>query len=100
MEQGFGTLQAVPGVVGHPVDDHAQAERMRAGDECVGVGEGPEGRVHVGVVRMSWPKSATRAVEGRQPDRVDAEAGEVVQARGDTREVADAVAVGVGEGAG
>ena len=40
-----------------------------------------------------------RAVERRQPDRLGAELREVVEARGDAAQVADAVAVGVGEGA-
>ena len=74
-------------------------------DEPVGVGEAAEQRVHAGVVgHVVAEVRHRRGVEGRQPDRVDAERGrravvEVVEAGDDAGEVADAVAVGVGEAA-
>src|SRR5699024_8124787 len=39
------------------------------------------------------------AVEGGEPHRIDAEVSQVLQARGDARQVPDAVTVPVGEGA-
>jgi hypothetical protein len=84
-------------VVRHHVDDDAQAELVGAGDEGVGVREGAEERVDVAVVGdVVTCVGLRRCVEGREPDRVDAEPAEVVQVRRDAGQVADAVAVAVG----
>jgi hypothetical protein len=85
-------------VVGHVVDDHLQPELVRARHQRVEVGERPEQRVDVGVVGDVVAEVAhRRAVERRQPDRVDAEPREVPQPRRDPGEIADPVAVRVGE---
>jgi hypothetical protein len=96
---------AVGGVVGHPVDDHAQAARARLGDELVEVGERAEARVDVGVVGdVVAEVGHRRGVERRQPDAPDAKGrrgpGEVVEPSGDAAQVAHPVAVGVAEAAG
>ena len=96
---------AVGGVVRDPVDDDPDAARVRLADQPVGVGEAAEQRVHAGVVgHVVAEVGHRRGVEGRQPDRVDPQRGrravvEVVQVGDDAGEVADAVAVGVGEAA-
>ena len=89
----------VGGVVGHEVDDHPQVELVRAGDQRVGVGEVAEERVDVAVVGdVVAVVVLRRGVERRDPERVHAEVAEVGQPRRDAGEVADAVAVRVGEG--
>ena len=68
------------------------------GEQRVEVGERAEERVDVAVVGdVVAGVGLRRHVERGEPDRVDAEFGEVVEVLGDTRQVADAVAVGVGE---
>ena len=74
---------------------------MEAGHQLVQVGQGAEQRVDVLVVAyviavvVHW-----RAVHGREPDDVHAQAGQVVKAADDAGKVAHAVAVGVGKAAG
>ena len=93
-------LVLVRGVVGDPVEDHAQAAPVRLLDERVGVGKRAEGRVDVRVVAYVVAEVRhRRAVEGREPEGVDAQIHEMVEAGGDSGEVAHAVAVRVGEGA-
>ena len=86
---------------GHPVDDHPQAALVGLGEQAVEVVEGPEERVDVAVVGdVVAEVGHGRAEERREPDGVDAEPGEVVEVRRMPGQVAHAVAVGVGEGAG
>jgi hypothetical protein len=85
-------------VVGHEVDDQPEAELGRAGAQGVEVVERAEERIDVDVVGdVVAGVVLGRRVERREPDRVDAEVGEGVQPRGDAGQVADAVAVRVGE---
>ena len=91
----------VGGVVGDEVEEHLQAAAVGFVDEAVEVGEGAEERVDVGVVGDVVAEVGHRGGEdGGEPDGVDAEPLEVVEALDDAGEVADAVAVGVLEGAG
>ncbi|GAV95278.1 hypothetical protein ADENT20671_2062 [Actinomyces denticolens] len=92
---------AVGGVVGDDVDDDADAVGGEGGDHAVEVLQGADlgGDVAV-IVDVVAAVGQGGGVEGGQPDGVDAEGGEVGGAVGDTSEVPDAVAVGVGEGAG
>ena len=86
-------------VVDDELGDHADVAVVGGGEEApelaqvavVGVDRAVVGDV-VAVVAQR------RRVERQQPDRRDAEVGEVVEALGEPVEVADAVAVGVGEG--
>ena len=69
-----------------------------AGDELVEVGQGAEHRVDVLVVGdVVAVVVLRRAVDRGEPDDVDAQRGEVVEPADDAAQVADAVAVGVGE---
>jgi hypothetical protein len=94
---------AVGGVVRDEVHDDLDAAPVGLLDEAVEVLQGPVLRVHVAVVGdVVAEVRHGRAVERRQPDRLDAERRgravvEVVEASGDPRQVADAVAVGVRE---
>ena len=93
-------LVLVGGVVGDEVDDDLQAEVLGGRQHGVGVVQGAEQRVDVAVVGdVVAGVGLGGAVERREPHRVDAQGLEVGEPRGHTREVADAVAVGVGPGA-
>ncbi len=88
----------VGGVVDDEVHDQPEAALVAAGDEGVEVGEGAEERVDVLVVAdVVAVVVHRRAVDGREPQHVDAELGEVVEPRRDAGQVADAVSVAVGE---
>ena len=88
----------VGGVVGHPVQQHADVARVRIGEQRVEGREVAEERVDVAVVgHVVAEVGHRRAVDRRQPERVDAEPLQVVQARAQPLEVADAVARRVGE---
>ena len=85
-------------VVRDEVEQQPQPALVRGGDQRVGVGERAEHRLDVGVVGDVVAEVLhRRAVDRRQPGGVDAEPGQVVEARGDPAQVADPVAVGVGE---
>src|SRR5699024_5430688 len=89
------------GVVGDDVDDDLQPQLVGAADHLVGVRQRTEAGVDVGVVGHVVAAVLLRGgVEGREPDRVDAEVAQVGQSRGDAGQVAHAVAVRVGERAG
>ena len=90
---------AVAGVVGDEVEQDADAARAGLGDELVEVLERPQVRVDALVVRdVVAPVVVGRGERRVQPDAVDPEPLEVVEALRDPAHVADAVAVGVGEG--
>src|SRR5271157_342946 len=87
-------------VVRYQVDDDPDLVRSRVLDQMVEVRHGPEQRIHSAVVADVVPAVGQRGrVEGRQPDGVDAEVGQVPQARPQPRQVAHAIAVRVGEAA-
>jgi len=88
----------VRGVGEHEVGDDLQAEGVGAFDQAVEIGQGPEHRVDVAIVGDVIAEILhRRGEEGAEPDGVDAERGDVVEAGGDPGQVADAVAVAVGE---
>ena len=90
----------VGGVVDHEVHDQPHAALVDALDQLVDVGQRPEGRVDVLVVAdVVAVVVLRRPVDRRQPDDVDAQVGDVVEVVDDAADVADAVAVGVGEAA-
>ena len=87
-------------VVRHQVDDDPDLVRGRVLDQMVEVGHGPEQRVHGAVVADVVSAVGQRGrVEGGQPDGVHAEVGQVPQAGPQSRQVAHAVTVRVGEAA-
>ncbi|MGX1251459.1 hypothetical protein RKD48_003970 [Streptomyces ambofaciens] len=92
---------AVRGVVGDEVDDHLQAQPVGLGGHRVEVVQCAQARVDVAVVvDVVAAVGEFGRVEGAEPEGVDAEGGEVTQALGDAAQVAEPVAVGVGEAAG
>ena len=101
---GQGSLEplvVVGGVVGHQVHDHPQPELVGTGEEGGGVGQVAEPGVDLAVVgHVVAGVVLGGGVERGQPDRVHAEFAQVVQLGGDSRQVADPVAVRIGEGAG
>ena len=90
----------VGGVVQHELGDDAQVAAVRLVEEAAELAEvavrGIDAAVVGDVVALVAQR---RRVEGQQPDRRDAEVLEVVELAGQPAEVADAVAVAVGEGA-
>ncbi len=87
-------------VVGHDVDEGADAQFACLGDELLRLGEGAERGVDHPVVGDVVAAVLHRGqVPGVEPQGVDAEFGEVGEAGPDAREVAGAVAVAVGEAA-
>jgi len=87
-------------VVEHLIEDDVQAALAETGGEGGEIGEravvGIGGEVVGNVVAVV---GLGRSVDGRDPEGVDAEVFEVIEFAGDTGEIADAVAVGVGEAA-
>ena len=88
----------VGGVVDHQLGDDAHAALVRGGDEVLHVGHravlGMDVAVVGDVVAVVAPR---RGIERQQPDRVDAEIGDVVELGDQAGEVADAVVVGIEE---
>ena len=93
-------LVLVGHVVGDDVDDRADAEGEGFGDQRLGLGERAERRIDRPVVGdVVAAVGERRGVPGVVPDGVDAEVAEVAEPGAHAGEVADAVAVGVGEAA-
>ena len=96
--RGLEPRVLVGGVVHHQVGDHADAAVARGAHQLDEVAVGPEPRVDaVEVGDVVAVVLARRGVERHQPQARDADAGEVVDALGQAREVAAAVGVGVQE---
>jgi hypothetical protein len=89
-------------VVHHEVEDEADAASMACIDQPVEIGQGPEDGVDRRVIRdVVAAVEQGRRIDRGEPDRVDAEricrTGEMVEVVDQPREVADPVAVRVGE---
>ena len=85
-------------VVRHPVEQHAEPASMGLGEQPIEHAEIAEDRVDRLVIAHVVPEVGhRRAVDRREPDRVDPEAGDVIELRADAGEVSDPVAVGVRE---
>lgn len=88
-------------VVHHEVHHDPDAPLVRLGQQQVELVERAEQRIDVLVVGdVVAVVVLRRGVDRREPDHVDSEIGEVAEPRADAAEVADAVAVRVGERAG
>jgi hypothetical protein len=86
----------VRGVVDDEVGDHAKAAAVRLADEKVEVRHLAVERRDVLVVGDVIAVVPERGrVEGQEPEAVDAQVLDVVEALGETREIADAVVVRV-----
>ena len=86
----------VGGVAEDEVDDDLEAEPVRPREQCIEILVRAEKQVDgavIGDVVAEIPHG--RREEGRNPDRVDAERGDVFEARRDPGEIADAVVVAV-----
>lgn len=93
-------LVLVRGVVRDHVEQDAEPAGVRGGEHPVEVGQGAQRRVDGAVVGDVVARvEPRRPVAGGQPERVHAEVDEVVQPGRQAGEVAEAVAVGVGEAA-
>ena len=89
----------VGGVVGHKVQQHANAAGMRFGDQPVDIDQRAEQRVDIAVVTdVVAGIGHRRAKDRRQPQGVDAQLLQVIEMAQHAVEVTDAVAVAVGEG--
>jgi hypothetical protein len=87
---------AIGRVVQHDVDHDANAATVGGLDERVEVGERAKLRIDVLVVAdVVAEVNLRRGIERRDPERGQAETGEVVEARGNPVQIADAVAVTV-----
>ena len=91
-------------LVGRVVDDQVHHELhaalVDAVEQRVEVGERAEDRVDVLIVAdVIAVVVLRRRIDRREPQHVDAERREIVEPRGDARQVTDTVTVGVGEAA-
>ena len=85
-------------VVGHHVENHLDAAGVGFAHERFGIAERAEHGVDVAVVRDVVSPVALRARKDRaEPHRVDAEVAQIVEPRDRAGQVADSVAVSVGE---
>ncbi len=92
----------VAGVIQDQVEDDSKAAPMRLRDQPVEVGAGPEEWVDRAVIADVVAEiESRRRVDRRQPDGIDAQASgpQVIEVVDDSRQVADAVAIAVGEAA-
>ena len=90
----------VRGVVGDEVDDHLQAQGVRVVDQPAGVLQGAEQRLDVGVVGdVVAAVLHRRRVPRGEPEAVHAQVAQVGQPGAYAGQVADPVAVAVGEAA-
>ncbi len=90
----------VRGVVGHQVEDDAQAAAVGLGQQAVEVGQRAEQGVDVAVVGHIVAEVVHRRREdGRNPDGVYVQGVQIVEPPADAVEVADAIAVRILEGA-
>jgi hypothetical protein len=88
-------------VVQDEIEEDLEATTMGVGDEPVEVLDGPEQWVDCGMVGdVVAEVSARGGVDGREPDRIDAEGLDVVEMGDDAGQVADAITVAVGEAPG
>ena len=73
---------------------------MRAGDQRVEIGQRAEDRIDIAVIGDVIAEIGHRRGEkGRQPDRIDAERGDIIEPGGDAGQIANPVAVRIGEAA-
>ena len=82
------------------VNQDLEAEFVRAGDQRVEIGERAEDRIDIAIIADVVAEILHRTGEERRdPDRIDAERGDMVEPPGDTRKVADPVAIRIHEAA-
>ena len=80
----------------HLIDDHFQPQFMRPHHQRVEIRQRAELRIDVTVVADVIAHIVHRRGEKRrQPDRINAQRGDMLQPRGDPRQIADAIAIAV-----
>ncbi len=85
-------------VAQHLVDHHLQAQAVGLGQQAVEVVQAAEQRINVAVIGdVVAEVGHRRPEERRDPDRIHAQRGNVVQALDDARQVAHPIAVGIEE---
>ena len=83
-------------VAQHLIEDELEATRMRLLHEPVEIGHRPHFGCDAAIIRHVIAKVPIgRRIDGREPDGVDAERGDVVELPLNALQIADAVAVGV-----
>ena len=83
-------------MVADPIEDHAQVALVRFLEQSIEGCEGAEPRLDVAVVAdVVTELLERRRITGREPDRVDAEPFQIVEPRGDSGQIAQAVVVRV-----
>ena len=88
-------------VVGHEVEQDLEPARMGLRQQIVEIGERAEARIDAAIIGDVIAEIGhRRGVDRRDPNRVDAEADQIVEPPLDPLEVAYAVAVRVLKGAG
>ena len=89
---------AIAAVVGHEIDQHPQAVVMGAGNERVRLLESAEVRMDIAIVADVVPTVGQRGrIPRANPERIDAELGEVGQSVDDAEDVSGAIVIVVGE---
>ena len=89
---------AVAAVIGHEIDQHPQAVVVGAGNEHVRLLERAKVRMDIAVIADVITAVGHRGrIPRADPDRVDAEAGEIGQPIDDAEDVPSAIAVVIGE---
>ena len=84
----------------HLVDHDLQVAFVGLGYEFVEILDGAEYRVHAAIVRHVVAKILhRRGKEGRQPDGIHVQAGDVIEFGGYPRQVTNAIAIGIVEAA-
>ena len=97
-ERGLEPGVLVRNMIGDHIDDGPDPERGSLGDQLLRLLERAEGRVDRAVVRdVVAAVGQRRAIPGGEPDGIDPEGRQIGQPRPDPSDVADAIAVAVGE---
>src|SRR5262249_51262765 len=87
-------------MVRHEIEDDAYAALVQRARQRVEIAKRPEARIDIDIVGdVIAEVGHRRGGDRRQPDRIDAEPAQIIDALEDSAEIADAIAVAVLEGA-
>src|SRR5579884_1286542 len=88
-------------MIGDKVQDELEVTLMGLLKQGVQVLQGPEERMHIGIVGNVIAKIGhRRRIDGREPDGVDAEPAQVIELAGDSRQISHAIAIAIEKTAG
>src|SRR5256885_15359605 len=86
----------IGGVVGYKVQDELEVALVGLLKQGVQVRQGSEERMDIGVIANIIAKIGhRRRIDGREPDRVNAEPAQIVQFAGDSREIPYPIAIAI-----